>query len=304
MQDAQEKPHPTLTVLYDGSCPLCRREINMYSALTPHKPGHSLEYLDISQASATLPLGGSRDEYLSRFHVQCANGQVLSGAAAFVALWATLPGWRHLASFARLAGLTPLLELFYRIFLKVRPLVQGLAKALEATGVPKNMVADLRSDHAGETGAVWIYRGVLAISRDPGLREFARRHRATEQTHLNKINALLAWPQRSRLLALWRLAGFLTGALPALFGPRAVYATVASVETFVDEHYQRQIDKLRAQQGQEALLKLLQQCQQEECEHRDEAQVLMSQAPGYLLRLWCKVVGKGSEAAVAMARLV
>jgi hypothetical protein len=38
--------------------------------------------------------------------------------------------------------------------------VAGLAE-----GVP-GLLGDLRSDHAGETGAVAIYLGILAISRD------------------------------------------------------------------------------------------------------------------------------------------
>ena len=302
MQSNQQHNASVLTVLYDGACPLCRREIGVYQGLQPHDAGQSLKFLDISQPDSSLPVGGVRSEYLARFHVQRSNGQVLSGAAAFVALWATLPGWRYLASVASLPGITPLLELVYRAFLTVRPQMQGIAKAFEAPRVASELAGDLRSDHAGETGAVWIYHGLLAVSRDAGVREFARRHRATEQTHLDKINAQLPWPQRSRLLPGWRVAGFLTGALPALFGPRAVYATIAAVETFVDQHYQHQIDKLQNRPEHAELLKLLLQCQQEECEHRDEAIALRGQPPGWLLRSWCGLVGGGSQAAVALAR--
>lgn len=302
MQVTQDNGCPALTVLYDGACPLCRREISVYQNLKPHQPGQSLKFLDVSQPESALPEGGARSEYLARFHVQRANGQVLSGAAAFVALWATLPGWRYLAWAARLPGATPLLELVYRGFLKIRPQMQGVAKAFEAPRVSKDLAGDLRSDQAGETGAVWIYHGLLAVSRDAGVREFAERHRATEQTHLDKINAVLPWPQRSRLLPAWRVAGFLTGALPAIFGPRAVYATIAAVETFVDQHYQHQIDNLQNRPEHAALLELLLQCQQEECEHRDEAIALGGQSPGWLLRNWCAVVGNGSAAAVGLAR--
>ena len=302
MQVTQENSCPALTVLYDGACPLCRREISVYQNLKPYQPGQSLKFLDVSQPESALPAGGVRTEYLARFHVQQANGQVLSGAAAFVALWATLPGWRYLAGVARLPGATPLLELVYRGFLKIRPQMQGVAKAFEAPRVSKDLAGDLRSDQAGETGAVWIYYGLLAVSRDAGVREFAERHRATEQTHLDKINAVLPWPQRSRLLPAWRVAGFLTGALPAIFGPRAVYATIAAVETFVDQHYQHQIDKLQNRPEHAALLELLLECQQEECEHRDEAIALRGQPPGWLLRTWCTVVGSGSALAVGLAR--
>ena len=111
-------------------------------------------------------------------------------------------------------------------FLRAQPSIPRVA-----IEIPPDLVGELRSDHAGESGAVWIYHGVLAVTRDAGVRDFARRHRATEQRHLDLIEQLLPTSQRSRLLVPWRAAGFLTGALPALFGPRAVYATIAAVET-------------------------------------------------------------------------
>jgi demethoxyubiquinone hydroxylase (CLK1/Coq7/Cat5 family) len=302
MTELLENPCPALTVLYDGACPLCRREIAVYQDLQPIDPRQTLKFADVSRADCPLPYGGVRSDYLARFHVQRADGQVLSGAAAFVALWAALPGWRYLALAAKAPGATPVLELIYRAFLRIRPQLQGIAKAFEAPRVAQHLAGDLRSDHAGETGAVWIYRGLLAVSRDAGVREFAKRHLVTEQSHLDKINAVLPWPQRSRLLPGWRVAGFITGALPALFGPRAVYATIAAVETFVDQHYQQQIDKLENHPEHAPLLALLRQCQQDECEHRDEALALQSQSPSWLLRAWCKLVGSGSSAAVALAQ--
>ena len=304
MNELTDIPCAGLTVLYDGACPLCRREIAVYQGLQPIDTSRTLKFSDISRADCPLPPGGVRTDYLARFHVQRADGQVLSGAAAFVALWAALPGWRYLALAARLPGATPALERVYRAFLRIRPQMQGIAKAFEAPRVAQDLAGDLRSDHAGETGAVWIYKGLLAVSRDPGVREFAKRHLTTEQGHLAKIQAFLPWPQRSRLLASWRVAGFATGALPALFGPRAVYATIAAVETFVDDHYQHQIDKLAHRPEHARLLALLSECQQDECEHRDEAISLQNQPPGWLLRTWCKLVASGSRAAVALARRI
>jgi ubiquinone biosynthesis monooxygenase Coq7 len=104
-----------------------------------------------------------------------------------------------------------------------------------AGGLP-GLIGDLRSDHAGETSAVAIYLGILAVSRDPKIRAFAQEHLATEREHIARMEALLRPGQRSVLLPLWRVAGWLTGFLPALAGPRAVYATIDAVETFVDHH--------------------------------------------------------------------
>ena len=87
--------------------------------------------------------------------------------------------------------------------------------------LPDWVLADLRTDHAGELGAVCIYQGVLRFARDPALQAFAQHHLNTEQKHLRLIEAWLPKAHYSRLLPVWRLAGLLTGALPALFGTRA-----------------------------------------------------------------------------------
>ena len=179
-----------------------------------------------------------------------------------------------------------------------------MSAVLDQPALPPALAADLRTDHAGETGAVCIYRGVLAISRDAAVRDFARRHLATEQQHLTVIERWLPVADRSRLLPLWRLSGWLTGALPALFGPLAVYATIAAVETFVDQHYQSQIDRLAGDATWAGLRAELDACRQDEVHHRDEARTQGGTTPGVLLRLWCAMVGRGSAAAVSVCRHV
>jgi demethoxyubiquinone hydroxylase (CLK1/Coq7/Cat5 family) len=168
-----------------------------------------------------------------------------------------------------------------------------------------HMVRELRSDHAGETGAVYIYKGITTVARwrqDAELLAFARQHGDTESEHLRLVEEWLPPSLRSRLLVPWRMAGWLTGVLPALFGQRAVYGTIAAVETFVDVHYQQQIDHLRQHGGPEGLLPLLERCQTDEQHHRDEAAALAGHHSPWLLRLWCAVVGSGSAAAVVLAR--
>jgi ubiquinone biosynthesis monooxygenase Coq7 len=177
--------------------------------------------------------------------------------------------------------------------------------ATEAPAYPAWLVGELRSDHAGETGAVRIYDGILAISRDPAVRDFATRHRATEQGHLDLLETLLPPADRSRLLPIWRVAGWLTGALPALFGPRAVFATVDAVETFVDHHYRAQTDRLAAEGIFPDIHAALERCREEEVHHRDEAREAgEGAAHGPLLRAWARVVGSGSAAAVAAAKRI
>ena len=121
------EPAPALNVLYDGSCPLCRREIGLYRGLQPHQ---RVIFTDISGA-APVPPGTTRDQLMTRFHVRTADGQMLSGAQAFLALWATLPGWRWLARIGRLPGAASLMEWAYSGFLRWRPRVQRWALHIE-----------------------------------------------------------------------------------------------------------------------------------------------------------------------------
>ena len=120
-----------LTVLYDGACPLCRREIALYRRL---QPTMAVRYCDVSHPGVPLPTGRSHRELLARFHVVRGDGRVLDGAPAFVALWSVLPGWRWLARLARLPGVPWLLERGYRQFLRLRPRLQRWARRWDAGG--------------------------------------------------------------------------------------------------------------------------------------------------------------------------
>ena len=121
------KTAPALTVLYDGACPLCRREISVYRNLQPLRPDSPVCFADVSDAAVSLPTGTTREALLARFHVQGRDGELLSGARAFLALWAALPGWRWLAFVGRLPGATWVMERTYRLFLRWRPMLQRLA---------------------------------------------------------------------------------------------------------------------------------------------------------------------------------
>ena len=185
--------------------------------------------------------------------------------------------------------------------------------ALHASPLPANLLADLRTDHAGETGAVMIYRGILATTRDAAVKRFAQEHLATETAHLAATEQMLSARHRSRLLPLWRAAGWLTGALPAWVGPRAVYATIEAVETFVDRHYTEQIvaidnlDPARAHASLQALRAQLDSFRADEIDHRDDAAARFNchTAPASpMLRLWIWAVGAGSRGAVKICRQV
>ena len=89
-----------LTVLYDGGCPLCRREIAYYRRLTALEP---IRWLDLT-IEQPLPAQLNRCDALRRFHLVDEQQQIWHGARAFIRLWQALPGWRWLASLGRIPG--------------------------------------------------------------------------------------------------------------------------------------------------------------------------------------------------------
>ena len=125
--------HPTretgATVYFDGSCPLCSVEIDHYAS----RPGaEALRFVDVAADRPDLGAGLSCSAAMTRFHVRRADGELLSGARAFVEIWEHLPGWRPAARMARLPGVLPLMELCYRAFLPLRPLLSRIAARLGA----------------------------------------------------------------------------------------------------------------------------------------------------------------------------
>jgi predicted DCC family thiol-disulfide oxidoreductase YuxK len=126
-----DAPAPALTVWYDGACPLCRREIGLYRGLQPLQPDAPLCFADVSDPATPVPAGTTREQLLARFHVRTSDGRWLSGARAFLALWAGLPGWRWLAVAGRLPGAAWAMERAYRLFLRLRPRLQRWAARLD-----------------------------------------------------------------------------------------------------------------------------------------------------------------------------
>ncbi|NBU27929.1 MAG: demethoxyubiquinone hydroxylase family protein, partial [Caulobacteraceae bacterium] len=133
----------------------------------------------------------------------------------------------------------------------------------------------LRVDHAGELGAVHIYRGQQAVlGRAKGKERIAGQlaeMEGHEQVHLSRMEALLNERRvRPTLLApLWRAAGFALGAGTALMGEKAAHACTEAVETVIEEHYSGQIAELA--RSEPALVAELSQFRDDELAHRDLA---------------------------------
>jgi ubiquinone biosynthesis monooxygenase Coq7 len=163
----------------------------------------------------------------------------------------------------------------------------------------------LRVDHAGELGAVHIYRGQRAVLGDrPGRERITGQlaeMEAHEAVHLARFDRLLT-EHRVRPTAmapLWRLAGFALGAGTALLGDKAAHACTEAVETVIEEHYAGQIAELSDRDPE--LAAELTKFRDEELAHRDLAvEEGAREAPGYavlaaIVRTGCRAAIKISE---------
>lgn len=110
-----------LIVWHDGGCPMCRREVALIRGLDRRG---AIDFVDVTQAPAvSCPI--DRGEMLARFHAT-ENGELLSGAAAFAAMWRAIPLLRPLGLAARSPWLLAFLERLYRLFLRIRPRLQRI----------------------------------------------------------------------------------------------------------------------------------------------------------------------------------
>ncbi|WP_353256249.1 DUF393 domain-containing protein [Hyphomonas sp.] len=112
-----------LTVWYDGACPLCRREIALFQRLDRRG---AIRFQDVGQAEAACPL--DRAKLLARFHAQEAGQPLVSGAAAFAAMWRAIPILRPVGELARIPPVLWVLEQAYVCFLRLRPGLQKLMR--------------------------------------------------------------------------------------------------------------------------------------------------------------------------------
>ena len=114
-------------VYFDGSCPLCSREIGTYQGM---RGADALTWVDASRCdSGALGNDLEREAALGRFHVRAADGSLVSGAAAFIEIWKHLPALALPARLCSTAPVLTILEFFYGIFLRLRGLWRATPSA-------------------------------------------------------------------------------------------------------------------------------------------------------------------------------
>ena len=161
----------------------------------------------------------------------------------------------------------------------------------------------IRVDHAGEYGAVQIYRGQLSVLGRGAKGAVLRHMLAQEEEHAKTFAGLIA-DRRVRptaLLPLWHVAGYALGAVSAAIGERGAMACTVAVEEAIDEHYAEQAASLPADEA--GLRATIERFRAEELEHRDiglehEAEL----APAYALM--SRVIKLGCKVAIAVSERI
>lgn len=161
----------------------------------------------------------------------------------------------------------------------------------------------LRVDHAGETGAVAIYKGQLLVLGHTDIAAQLQHMLSQEQEHLQKFQDLLVENKArpSLLEPLWQIGGMVMGVTSALLGKKAAMACTAAVEEVIVDHYQSQKDNLGEEESD--LAKIIGDFQEDEAHHQQQAlDYGASQMSGY--RFFTGAIKAITKAAISIAKRV
>jgi ubiquinone biosynthesis monooxygenase Coq7 len=157
----------------------------------------------------------------------------------------------------------------------------------------------MKVDHAGEHGAICIYRAQLWFARWRardmvaelgGFLAHERRHRALFGAELARRGR-----RRCRSYHLCGLGGFMLGAVTGLLGRRAIAATTVAIETVVLRHMHAQVAELAA--GDPAAAATLRDVIADEQAHHDLSGRRLA-PPGLWPRIINPVVEASTEAVI------
>ncbi len=86
----------------------------------------AIVFVDVAAENANCPL--DRSLLLARLNAS-EDGEIVSGAAAFAAMWRAIPLLRPLGLVARHRWVLNVLERLYVLFLRFRPKIQAMMRA-------------------------------------------------------------------------------------------------------------------------------------------------------------------------------
>ena len=108
----------------------------------------------------------------------------------------------------------------------------------------------LRVDHAGETGAIQIYKAQIAVSRFlyPDIVQTLSEMLEHEIEHFNTFDELLKKRgiRHCYALGLWALGGMLLGLVTSILGKNSIWVCTNAIETTVLNHLEHQLEYLQS----------------------------------------------------------
>ena len=113
-----------VTAFFDGSCPVCSREIALLKTL---RNAPAVDFVDAAAPSFTPPPGLSHDKLLGEMHVRGADGVVHTRVAAFRELYRAL-GLNWILAWTATPPFDALAERGYAWVLRHRPKLQQLLR--------------------------------------------------------------------------------------------------------------------------------------------------------------------------------
>ena len=117
------------TVIYNGSCPICSREIHMYRDRVAASGG-ALGFADLNEVDLAA-YGLTPDMAARRLYVM-RGGELISGVDAFLHLWRETPGFGGLARLIGLPGIRQVADAVYEGVLA--PVLFAMHKRRQARG--------------------------------------------------------------------------------------------------------------------------------------------------------------------------
>ena len=176
-----------------------------------------------------------------------------------------------------------------------------------AAQAPPRLAEILRVDHAGEYGAVAIYKGQQAVfARHAKTRKIAsqlKHMQDEEQIHLDAFDALLNTHsvRPTAMTPLWNAAGYGLGVVTALMGEKAAHACTEAVETVIEQHYADQVEELK--DSHPDLSATFAKFREDELSHRDLAiEEGAKDAPAYALL--SRVITAGCRTAIKITEKI
>ena len=125
-QDGRICDGKEIEVLYDGDCPLCRREVNMLRCMDRKR---RIGFTNIASAEFEAgDYGLTQDELMAEIHACLPDGSWIRGVEVFRRIYSAL-GWGPVVGLTRLPVVSNLLDGAYRLFARNRLRMTGRCAA-------------------------------------------------------------------------------------------------------------------------------------------------------------------------------